>query len=158
LFFDYWRQHRLPIKVARIFNTYGPRMLPDDGRVVSNFIVQALQGRDITIYGDGSQTRSFCYVDDLVEGLIRLMESEPEVTGPINLGNPGEFSIRKLAEKVVALTGSGSKIVYEPLPQDDPTQRQPDITRAMEILGWQPKVTLDEGLKHTVEFFRKGAR
>jgi UDP-glucuronate decarboxylase len=157
LFFDYWRQHRLPIKVARIFNTYGPRMLPDDGRVVSNFIVQALQGRDITIYGDGSQTRSFCYVDDLVEGLIRLMESEPEVTGPINLGNPGEFSIRKLAEKVVALTGSGSKIVYEPLPQDDPTQRQPDITRAMEILGWQPKVALNEGLKHTVEFFRKGA-
>jgi UDP-glucuronate decarboxylase len=157
LFFDYWRQHRLPIKVARIFNTYGPRMLPDDGRVVSNFIVQALQGRDITIYGDGSQTRSFCYVDDLVEGLIRLMESEPEVTGPINLGNPGEFSIRKLAEKVVALTGSGSKIVYEPLPQDDPTQRQPDITKAREILGWQPKVALDEGLQHTVEFFRQGA-
>lgn len=157
LFFDYWRQHRLPIKVARIFNTYGPRMLPDDGRVVSNFIVQALQGRDITIYGDGTQTRSFCYVDDLVEGLMRLMESDRDVTGPINLGNPGEFSIRELAEKVIALTGSGSKIVYEPLPQDDPTQRQPDITKAMEILGWQPKVALDEGLENTVGFFRKGA-
>ncbi len=158
LFFDYWRQHRLPIKVARIFNTYGPRMLPDDGRVVSNFIVQALQGRDITIYGDGTQTRSFCYVDDLVEGLMRLMESDRDITGPINLGNPGEFSIRQLAEKVIALTRSGSKIVYEPLPQDDPTQRQPDITKAREILGWQPKVALDDGLKHTVEFFRQGAR
>jgi UDP-glucuronate decarboxylase len=157
LFFDYWRQHKLPIKVARIFNTYGPRMLPDDGRVVSNFIVQALQGRDITIYGDGSQTRSFCYVDDLVDGLMRLMESEPEVTGPINLGNPGEFSIRELAERVVALTRSASQIVYAALPQDDPTQRQPDITKAKEILGWQPKVALDDGLKHTVEFFRKGA-
>ncbi len=154
LFFDYWRQHKLPIKVARIFNTYGPRMLPDDGRVVSNFIVQALQGRDITIYGDGSQTRSFCYVDDLVDGLMRLMESDSNVTGPINLGNPGEFSIRQLAEKVVTLTGSGSQIVHAPLPQDDPTQRQPDITKAKDILGWQPKVALDEGLKHTVEFFR----
>jgi len=130
LFFDYWRQHKLPIKVARIFNTYGPRMLPDDGRVVSNFIVQALQGRDITIYGDGSQTRSFCYVDDLVDGLMRLMESEPEVTGPINLGNPGEFSIRELAERVVALTRSASQIVYAALPQDVPTLRQPDITKA----------------------------
>jgi UDP-glucuronate decarboxylase len=153
LFFDYRRQHNLPIKVARIFNTYGPRMLPNDGRVVSNFIVQALQHNDITIYGDGSQTRSFCYVDDLVEGLIRLMESEEDVTGPINLGNPGEFSIKELAEKVVAMTGSGSKIVYEPLPQDDPTQRQPDITQAREILGWEPKVALEDGLKTTVEYF-----
>jgi len=155
LFFDYRRQHNLPIKVARIFNTYGPRMLPNDGRVVSNFIVQALQGNDITIYGDGSQTRSFCYVDDLVEGLIRLMESEEDLTGPVNLGNPGEFSIKELAEKVVAMTGSGSKIVYEPLPQDDPTQRQPDITRAKEKLGWEPKVALDEGLPRTIEYFRK---
>jgi UDP-glucuronate decarboxylase len=154
LFFDYHRQHRLPIKVARIFNTYGPRMLPDDGRVVSNFIMQALQGQDITIYGDGSQTRSFCYVDDLVDGLTRLMESDPEVTGPINLGNPGEFSIKELAEKVVTLVGSGSKIVYEPLPQDDPTQRQPDITQAETILGWTPKVPLDEGLPLTVEYFK----
>ena len=153
LFFDYWRQHRLPIKVARIFNTYGPRMLPDDGRVVSNFIVQALQGDDITIYGDGEQTRSFCYVDDLVDGLIRLMESDEEVIGPINLGNPNEFSIKELAEKVVGLIGGSSKIVYQPLPQDDPTQRQPDITQAKAILGWEPKVQLDEGLPKTVEFF-----
>jgi UDP-glucuronate decarboxylase len=158
LFFDYRRQHNLAIKVARIFNTYGPRMLPDDGRVVSNFIVQALQGNDITIYGDGSQTRSFCYVDDLVDGLIRLMESEDDVTGPINLGNPGEFSIKELAEKVVAMTGSGSKIVYEPLPQDDPTQRQPDITQAMEKLDWEPKIALDEGLPRTIEYFRKPSR
>lgn len=158
LFFDYWRQHRLPIKVARIFNTYGPRMLPNDGRVVSNFIVQALEGKDITIYGDGSQTRSFCYVDDLVEGLVRLMESGPTVTGPINLGNPGEFSIRELAEKVVALVGSDSKIVYGPLPQDDPTQRQPDIGRARELLDWQPEVPLDEGLVKTVEYFRGSLR
>jgi UDP-glucuronate decarboxylase len=129
-------------------------MLPDDGRVVSNFIVQALEGRDLTIYGDGSQTRSFCYVDDLVEGLMRLMESDEEVTGPINLGNPGEFSIRELAEKVVALVDNGSRLVYEPLPQDDPTQRQPDIAKAKEILGWQPKVSLDEGLPRTVEYFR----
>ncbi len=155
LFFDYWRQHKLAIKVARIFNTYGPRMLPNDGRVVSNFIVQALQGKDITIYGDGSQTRSFCYVDDLVEGLMRLMESDPEITGPINLGNPGEFSIRELAEKVVQMTGSGSSLVYEPLPQDDPTQRQPDITQAREVLGWEPKVALEQGLKPTVEYFSK---
>jgi UDP-glucuronate decarboxylase len=154
LFFDYWRQHQLPIKVARIFNTYGPRMLPNDGRVVSNFIVQALEGRDITIYGDGSQTRSFCYVDDLVDGLIRLMESDIEVIGPINLGNPGEFSILELAEKVLALTGSGSKILHVPLPEDDPVQRQPDITRAKEILGWRPLVTLDEGLPRTVAFFQ----
>ena len=158
LFFDYRRQHNLAIKVARIFNTYGPRMLRDDGRVVSNFIVQALQGNDITIYGDGSQTRSFCYVDDLVDGLIRLMESEEDVTGPINLGNPGEFSIKELAEKVVAMTGSGSKIVYEPLPQDDPTQRQPEITQAMEKLDWKPKITLDEGLPRTIEYFRKPSR
>jgi len=154
LFFDYWRQHRLPIKVARIFNTYGPRMLPNDGRVVSNFIMQALQGENITIYGDGNQTRSFCYVDDLVDGLIRLMESDESVTGPINLGNPGEFSIRELAEKVVAIVGSGSQIVYEPLPQDDPTQRQPDITRAREVLGWEPREALDDGLRKTVEYFR----
>jgi len=158
LFFDYRRQHDLPIKVARIFNTYGPRMLPNDGRVVSNFIVQALEGRDLTIYGDGSQTRSFCYVDDLVDGLIRLMESDAEVTGPINLGNPGEFSIKELAEKVVALVRAGlardPKIVYQPLPQDDPTQRQPDITKARELLGWQPRVSLDEGLPRTVEYFR----
>ncbi len=153
LFFDYHRQHQLPIKVARIFNTYGPRMQPNDGRVVSNFIVQALQGKDITIYGDGSQTRSFCYVDDLVDGLIRLMESDEAVTGPINLGNPGEFSIRELAEKVVDLVGSGSKVVYEPLPQDDPTQRKPDITQANEVLGWQPKISLDDGLPRTVEYF-----
>ena len=154
LFFDYWRQHQLPIKVARIFNTYGPRMLPDDGRVVSNFIVQALQGRDITIYGDGSQTRSFCYVDDLVDGLVRLMESDESVTGPVNLGNPGEFSIKELAEKVIALVGNGSQIVYEPLPQDDPTQRQPDIRQAKELLGWQPGISLDDGLPRTVEYFR----
>jgi UDP-glucuronate decarboxylase len=154
LFFDYRRQHRLPIKVARIFNTYGPRMLPNDGRVVSNFIVQALAGQDITIYGDGEQTRSFCYVDDLVDGLIRLMESDGEVTGPINLGNPGEFSIKQLAEKVVTLVGSGSKLIYKPLPQDDPTQRQPDIAQAKAVLGWEPKVTLDEGLPKAVEYFR----
>jgi len=156
LFFDYWRQHQLPIKVARIFNTYGPRMLPDDGRVVSNFIVQALAGKDITIYGDGSQTRSFCYVDDLVDGLIRLMESDESVIGPINLGNPGEFSIKELAEKVIALVDTGSKLVYEPLPEDDPTQRQPDIQQAQEVLGWTPNVALDEGLPRTVEFFRNG--
>jgi len=154
LFFDYRRQHGLPIKVARIFNTYGPRMLGNDGRVVSNFIVQALAGQDITIYGDGSQTRSFCYVDDLVDGLIRLMESDEQVTGPMNLGNPGEFSIKELAEKVVALVGSGSQLVYEPLPQDDPTQRQPDIGKAREILGWEPKVALDEGLPKTVAYFQ----
>jgi UDP-glucuronate decarboxylase len=153
LFFDYWRQHRMPIKVARIFNTYGPRMLPDDGRVVSNFIVQALQGNDITIYGDGSQTRSFCYVDDLVDGLIRLMESDEEITGPVNLGNPGEFSIKELAEKVVSLVANGSKIVYEPLPKDDPTRRQPDISQAREVLGWEPNISLDEGLPKTVKFF-----
>jgi UDP-glucuronate decarboxylase len=153
LFFDYRRQHNMPIKVARIFNTYGPRMLPNDGRVVSNFIMQALHGNDITIYGDGSQTRSFCYVDDLVEGLIRLMESDEDITGPINLGNPGEFSIKELAGKVISMTGSDSKIIYEPLPQDDPTQRQPDITQAREKLNWQPTVALKDGLKYTVAYF-----
>jgi UDP-glucuronate decarboxylase len=153
LFFDYRRQHGMPIKVARIFNTYGPRMLPDDGRVVSNFIVQAQQGRDITIYGDGNQTRSFCYVDDLVEGLIRLMNSARDVTGPVNLGNPGEFSIRELAEKVVARTDSSSKIVYETLPEDDPTQRQPDIEQARAVLGWEPEIALDVGLPRTIDYF-----
>jgi UDP-glucuronate decarboxylase len=156
LFFDYRRQHNLPIKVARIFNTYGPKMLPDDGRVVSNFIMQALQGQDITIYGDGNQSRSFCYVDDLVEGLIRLMNSDEALTGPVNLGNPVEFTIRELAEKVIAMTNSESKITYKPLPEDDPTQRQPDISLAIAELGWQPKVSLDEGLEPTVEYFRTG--
>jgi UDP-glucuronate decarboxylase len=155
LFFDYRRQHGTNIKVARIFNTYGPRMLPDDGRVVSNFIMQALQGHDITIYGDGSQSRSFCYVDDLVAGLIRLMSSRPELTGPVNLGNPGEFTIRELAEKVIRMTGSGSKLVYRELPQDDPSQRQPDITLAKTELGWQPRYSLEEGLKPTIDYFRK---
>jgi len=154
LFFDYQRQHGMVIKIARIFNTYGPRMLPDDGRVVSNFIVQALQGNDITIYGDGEQTRSFCYVDDLVDGLVRLMNSSPGLTGPVNLGNPTEFTIRGLAEKVIKLTNSGSKIVYKPLPEDDPTQRQPDITQARAELGWQPSIELEVGLKPTVEYFR----
>ncbi len=155
LFFDYWRQHRLPIKVARIFNTYGPRMLPNDGRVVSNFIVQALKGRDITIYGDGSQTRSFCYVDDLVAGLLALMETDPTITGPVNLGNPGEFSIKQLAEMVIELTGSASKIIYQPLPQDDPTQRQPDISQARDKLGWEPTVALEQGLPRTIEYFKQ---
>ena len=154
LFFDYWRQHRLEIKVMRIFNTYGPRMHPNDGRVVSNFIVQALRGEDITIYGDGSQTRSFCYVDDLIEGMIRLMESPAEVTGPINIGNPGEFTILALAETVIRLVGSKSKIIRMPLPQDDPKQRQPDITQAREILDWQPTIDLESGLKRTIDYFR----
>lgn len=153
LFFDYHRQHALDIKVARIFNTYGPRMHPNDGRVVSNFIVQALKGDDITLYGDGEQTRSFCYVDDLVDGLIRLMESRDDVTGPINLGNPGEFTIRELAEHVLDLTGSGSKLVNKPLPQDDPRQRQPDITRAKSQLNWGPTVQLREGLDKTIAYF-----
>jgi UDP-glucuronate decarboxylase len=153
LFFDYHRQNALPIKVARIFNTYGPRMHPADGRVVSNFIVQALKGEPITIFGEGSQTRSFCYVDDLIDGLIRLMESPEEVTGPINVGNPREFTIRELAEQVVALTGSKSSIVQLTLPPDDPKQRQPDITRARTLLGWEPKVPLEEGLARTVEYF-----
>jgi len=154
LFFDYLRQHDLSIKVARIFNTYGPRMLPNDGRVVSNFIVQALSGNDITIYGDGSQTRSFCFVDDLVDGLIRLMNSDKEVTGPMNLGNPREFSIMELAEKVIGMVDSGSKIIYEPLPEDDPTQRKPDISQANAVLGWDPQITLDQGLPRAIEYFR----
>ena len=154
LFFDYWRQHRLEIKVARIFNTYGPRMHPDDGRVVSNFIVQALKGLPITIYGEGKQTRSFCYVDDLVEGLIGLMNSEATITGPVNLGNPNEFTIGELADKVLAQTGSGSKIELKPLPEDDPQQRQPDITLATKLLDWNPKVDLEAGLDTTIEYFR----
>ena len=153
LFFDYHRQHKLRIKVARIFNTYGPRMHPNDGRVVSNFIVQALKGEDITLYGDGSQTRSFCYVDDLVRGLISLMDSPDSVTGPINIGNPGEFTIRQLAEQVIDLTGSKSRLVYMPLPQDDPKQRQPNITKAREILGWEPTVQLRDGLSKTIAYF-----
>jgi UDP-glucuronate decarboxylase len=153
LFFDYYRQHRLRIKVARIFNTYGPRMHPNDGRVVSNFIVQALQNNDITIYGDGNQTRSFCYVDDLIDGLIRLMESSDDVTGPINLGNPSEFTVRGLAETVIDLTGSNSKLVYRPLPTDDPKQRQPNIRRAEESLNWRPTLALREGLMKTIAYF-----
>ena len=153
LFFDYHRQHRLQIKVARIFNTYGPRMHPNDGRVVSNFIVQALKNEPITIYGEGSQTRSFCYVDDLIEGFLRLMDSPAEVTGPINLGNPGEFTIRELAEKVIALTGSRSRLEARPLPADDPTQRQPDIRLAREQLGWAPSVPLEQGLTRTIAYF-----
>ena len=154
LFFDYHRQHALRIKVARIFNTYGPRMAPDDGRVVSNFIVQALTGQPLTVYGDGSQTRSFCYVDDLVEGLIRLMETGDDVTGPVNLGNPGEFTMLELAEKVTELA-QGEQIRHEPLPADDPTRRRPDIGRAQDLLGWAPTIELDEGLKRTVEYFRE---
>jgi len=153
LFFDYHRQHRLRIKVARIFNTYGPRMHPNDGRVVSNFIVQALRGKPITVYGDGKQTRSFCYVDDMIEAFIRLMDSSDEFTGPVNLGNPGEFTILQLAEKIIALTNSRSKIVFKPLPTDDPVQRQPDITLAREKLGWEPKIGLEEGLKQTIIYF-----
>jgi len=153
LFFDYHRQHNLRIKVARIFNTYGPRMHPNDGRVVSNFIVQALKGEDITLYGDGQQTRSFCYVDDLVRGLIGLMDSPDHVTGPINIGNPGEFTIRQLAEQVIELTGSKSKLVFLPLPQDDPKQRKPNIEKAQEILGWEPKVQLRGGLTKTIAYF-----
>jgi UDP-glucuronate decarboxylase len=155
LFFDYHRQHKLKIRVARIFNTYGPRMHPNDGRVVSNFILQALRGQDITIYGEGTQTRSFCYVDDLVDGLMRLMNSPDEITGPINLGNPIEMTISELAGKVVELTGSPSKIVFRPLPQDDPLQRRPDIRLAREKLGWEPKVSLEEGLRETIAYFRK---
>lgn len=155
LFFDYHRQHGVRIKVARIFNTYGPRMHPKDGRVVSNFIVQALKGEDITIYGAGEQTRSFCYVDDLIEGFVRLMRTADEETGPVNLGNPGEFTIRQLAERVLELTGSSSRLVFKPLPQDDPQQRQPDISKAMQLLNWQPAVMLDQGLKKTIEYFDK---
>jgi UDP-glucuronate decarboxylase len=155
LFFDYHRQHNLDIKVARIFNTYGPRMHPNDGRVVSNFIVQALRGEDITIYGEGQQTRSFCYVDDLVSGFLKLMATEPGFTGPVNLGNPGEFTIRQLAEQVIDLTGAGSKLVFRPLPTDDPMQRQPDITLARTKLGWEPTVQLDEGLRRTIAYFEE---
>ncbi len=155
LFFDYHRQHGVDIKVMRIFNTYGPNMDPYDGRVVSNFIVQALKGEDITIYGDGRQTRSFCYVDDLIEGMIRLMNSRDGFTGPVNIGNPGEFTMIELAEKIIAVTGSKSKITFHPLPQDDPMQRQPDITLAKKELGWEPTIPLDEGLVKTVDYFRK---
>ncbi len=154
LFFDYHRKHAIPIKVARIFNTYGPRMHPNDGRVVSNFIVQALKGEDITIYGDGSQTRSFCYVTDLVDGLVRLMASPTDVTGPINIGNPGEFSMLELAERVVSQVGSRSKIRHLPLPADDPKQRQPDIAQAKAKLDWTPTVALEDGLKETIAYFR----
>ena len=153
LFFDYHRQHRLRIKVARIFNTYGPRMHPQDGRVVSNFIMQALAGQPITIYGDGSQTRSFCFVDDLIEGLIRLMETGDEITGPMNIGNPVEMSIRELAEAVIELTGSKSELVFQPLPHDDPVQRKPDIGLARRALGWEPRVRLRDGLKRTIAYF-----
>ena len=153
LFFDYRRQHRLPIKVARIFNTYGPGMHPNDGRVVSNFIIQALRNEDITVYGEGNQTRSFCYVDDLVDGLIRLMGTSDDVTGPVNLGNPNEFTIRQLAESVIGLTGSSSKIVCRPLPEDDPKQRCPDISLAKKLLAWEPRVQLQDGLMKTIEYF-----
>jgi UDP-glucuronate decarboxylase len=154
LFFDYLRQHRVRIKVARIFNTYGPRMHPNDGRVVSNFIVQSLRGEDITLYGDGSQTRAFCYVDDLVDGLVRLMATEDAVTGPINLGNPHEITVRELAERVVRLTGSGSSLVRRELPADDPVQRCPDIGMAQRVLGWEPTVALEDGLARTVSYFK----
>ncbi|WP_096702012.1 UDP-glucuronic acid decarboxylase family protein [Magnetospirillum sp. 15-1] len=155
LFFDYWRQHSLRIKVARIFNTYGPRMHPDDGRVVSNFIMQALQGHPITLYGDGSQTRSFCFVDDLIEGFIRLMNTADDITGPVNLGNPREMTIRQLAELVVEMTGAKSEIVYKPLPADDPLQRKPDIAQAKALLdNWEPKVVLEAGLEKTIAYFK----
>jgi UDP-glucuronate decarboxylase len=155
LFFDYHRQHAVEIKVARIFNTYGPRMHPNDGRVVSNFIVQALKGENITIYGDGSQTRSFCYVDDLIEGFVRLMASPKKITGPINIGNPDEFTIRELADTVLKMVGGSSRLVLLPLPQDDPRQRQPDIKLAKEILGWEPKIKLEDGLVKTIDYFRR---
>jgi UDP-glucuronate decarboxylase len=155
LFFDYRRQHHLAVKVVRIFNTYGPHMHPNDGRVVSNFIVQALRGEDITIYGDGAQTRSFCYVDDLVKGLVAMMATGDEVTGPINLGNPGEFSMLELAEAIIELTGSGSRLKFLPLPEDDPRQRQPDVTRARAQLGWEVSVPLREGLARTIAYFRE---
>jgi UDP-glucuronate decarboxylase len=153
LFFDYWRQHKLAIKVARIFNTYGPRTHPNDGRVVSSFIVQALLNRDITVFGDGLQTRSFCYVDDLIDGLMRLMNTPNEVIGPINLGNPKEFTILELASLVIELTGSRSRIVHRPRPQDDPRQRRPDISKANDLLGWSPKTQLKEGLSRTIRYF-----
>ena len=153
LFFDYYRQHNLKIKVVRIFNTYGPRMHPNDGRVVSNFIVQALKNRDITVFGDGTQTRSFCYVDDLIEGFVRMMNGPDDFIGPVNLGNPDEFTILELAQKIMEITGSKSKIIFKPLPQDDPMQRRPDITLAKEKLKWQPTINLDQGLKKTIEYF-----
>lgn len=155
LFFDYHRQHKVRVKIARIFNTYGPNMHPQDGRVVSNFIVAALQGKDLTLYGKGDQTRAFCYVSDLVEGIIRLMATPDDVVGPINLGNTGEFTIRELAEKVLELTGSTSKIIYGPLPADDPQQRKPDISLARKTLGWEPKVPLEDGLRETIDYFKK---
>ena len=158
LFFDYYRQHKLGIKVARIFNTYGPRMHPNDGRVVSNFIMQALRNQDITIYGDGSHTRAFCYVDDLIAGLIALMESAPEITGPINLGNPRELTIRELADTVLDLAGSSSRIVFRPLPNDDPRQRKPNIDKARDLLGWAPKTDLADGLKATIRYFEDHLR
>ncbi|MET0226466.1 MAG: UDP-glucuronic acid decarboxylase family protein [Dokdonella sp.] len=154
LFFDYHRQHRLDIKVVRIFNTYGPRMHPNDGRVVSNFIVQALRGEDITLYGDGSQTRSFCYVDDLIDAMVRMMDTEADFTGPVNIGNPTEFTIRELAELVVRLVGGRSQLVFNPLPADDPRQRQPDITLARSALQWEPKIALEDGLRETIRYFR----
>ncbi len=154
LFYDYHRQNKVDIRIVRIFNTYGPRMHPNDGRVVSNFVVQALRGEPITIYGDGSQTRSFCFVDDLIDGIIRLMEQEQTI-GPINIGNPGEFTIRQLAEMVLAKTGSRSRLVFQPLPQDDPLQRKPDITLAKKFLGWEPRIPLSEGLDRTIDFFRR---
>jgi UDP-glucuronate decarboxylase len=153
LFVDYHRMNKVNVRIVRIFNTYGPRMHPNDGRVVSNFIVQALKGEPITLYGDGSQTRSFCYVDDLIEGFLRLMASPDDVTGPINIGNPGEFTIRELAEKVIALTGSASELVHRPLPENDPTQRQPDIARAKAMLGWEPTIALEQGLGKTIAYF-----
>lgn len=154
LFFDYYRQHNLRIKVARIFNTYGPKMLPDDGRVVSNFIVQALRGDNITIYGDGKQTRSFCHVDDLIEGIVKLMESDDEITGPVNLGNPNEFTMLELASMIIELTGSSSTLTYEPLPSDDPAQRKPDISYAQQMLDWKPQIQLAEGVEGTIDYFR----
>jgi UDP-glucuronate decarboxylase len=154
LFVSYHSQNNVRIKIVRIFNTYGPRMHPNDGRVVSNFIVQALQGNDITIYGDGSQTRSFCYVDDLLTGMIRMMNTPDDITGPVNIGNPNEFTILELAEKVIRLTGSSSKIIFQPLPSDDPLQRKPDITKARQLLNWEPNIQLEEGLVKTIEFFR----
>jgi UDP-glucuronate decarboxylase len=155
LFFDYHRQHQLDIRVVRIFNTYGPRMHPNDGRVVSNFIMQALTGRDITVFGSGSQTRSFCYVDDLIDGMYRMMNNPHAFIGPVNLGNPHEFTILELAEKVIRITGSRSRIVFKPLPADDPTQRRPEIELARQKLGWQPVIELEEGLRRTIEYFKR---
>jgi UDP-glucuronate decarboxylase len=154
LFFDYYRQHKINIRVVRIFNTYGPRMHPNDGRVVSNFIIQALNNQDITVFGKGTQTRSFCYVDDLIDGMIRMMNAPNNFTGPVNIGNPNEFTIMELADKIIALTGSTSKIVYRSLPEDDPLQRQPNIDLAKKRLGWEPKTQLDQGLKRTIEYFK----